>query len=233
MRRELSLCRGELDRIRSLPHPLVSAPAAAAWSTVVVGFGNGVVTAGRKTGQHDLITLVAVPAAGAVSAGILRRVGWSAGGLGIRPVMGDRSAGLPWSIVGVATGLVIGKGLYLVVTGDGATRLGVVRLVIGTAAGEELLHRGVVLGLWSATQVGNTSVLVANLAGFGLWHVAGAFRNGRIAWWELAGPAMLGLMLVWARLRFRSVLPAALLHAAGNLLFTTRAAHRPSVPRGG
>lgn len=187
----------------------------------MVGFGNSVVVAGRETGRNDLITLAAVPAAGAVGALALRRRGWPSRSLGIRPPAVDRPLGLPWAIFGAAALVVIAKGLYLVITGDSAQRLAVVRLVIGTAAGEELVHRGTVLSLWSATRVESWAVVLANVTAFGLWHVAGAFRGDGLVWWEVAGPAVLALVLLWARLRFRSLAAAAILHAAGNLLFTS------------
>jgi len=107
-----------------------------------------------------------------------------------------------------------------------------VRVPFGTVVLEETLFRGVLLGLglrrWSHT----TAVTVSCLA-FGLWHVLPArhvtsfnpvFADlaggqlsrvyGVVA--AVAGTAVAGLVLCWLRLRSRSLLAPALVHATVN-----------------
>jgi membrane protease YdiL (CAAX protease family) len=107
-----------------------------------------------------------------------------------------------------------------------------VRVPLGTVVLEETLFRGVLLGLglrrWSQT----TAVTVSCLA-FGLWHVLPARQvtsfnpvfaglasgqlgrvYGVIA--AIVATALAGLVLCWLRLRSRSLLAPALLHATVN-----------------
>jgi uncharacterized protein len=107
-----------------------------------------------------------------------------------------------------------------------------VRVPFGTVVLEETLFRGVLLGLglrrWSQT----TAVTVSCLA-FGLWHVLPArhvtsfnpvfagLAGSRLGWVygvvaAVAGTAVAGLVLCWLRLRSRSLLAPALVHATVN-----------------
>jgi uncharacterized protein len=107
-----------------------------------------------------------------------------------------------------------------------------VRVPFGTVALEETLFRGVLLGLGLRRWPRRTAVAVSCLA-FGLWHVlparalttfnpvvAGAAGGpggrvlGVVA--AVAGTALAGLVFCWLRLRARSLLAPALLHAAVN-----------------
>jgi membrane protease YdiL (CAAX protease family) len=107
-----------------------------------------------------------------------------------------------------------------------------VRVPLGTVVLEETLFRGVLLGLgprrWSPT----TAVTVSCLA-FGLWHVLPArhvtsfnpvfagLAGGQLGWVygvvaAVVATAVAGLVLCWLRLRSRSLLAPALLHATVN-----------------
>jgi uncharacterized protein len=107
-----------------------------------------------------------------------------------------------------------------------------VRVPLGTVVLEETLFRGVLLGLglrrWSQTM----SVTVSCLA-FGLWHVLPArhvasfnpvftgLAGGQLGWLygvvaAVVATAVAGLVLCWLRLRSRSLLAPALLHATVN-----------------
>jgi membrane protease YdiL (CAAX protease family) len=107
-----------------------------------------------------------------------------------------------------------------------------VRVPFGTVVLEETLFRGVLLGLglrrWSQT----TAVAVSCLA-FGLWHVLPArhvtsfnpvfagLAGSRLGWVygvlaAVVATAVAGLVLCWLRLRSRSLLAPALVHATVN-----------------
>jgi membrane protease YdiL (CAAX protease family) len=75
----------------------------------------------------------------------------------------------------------------------------------------------VLLGVWSATGVSRWIVVVANMVAFGLWHVAGAFKDDGFEVLDVVGPALLTVLLLWARLRFRSVIAPAIGHASTNV----------------
>jgi membrane protease YdiL (CAAX protease family) len=107
-----------------------------------------------------------------------------------------------------------------------------VRVPLGTVVLEETLFRGVLLGLglrrWSQT----TAVTVSCVA-FGLWHVLPArhvtsfnpvfagLAGGQLSWLygvvaAVVATAVAGLVLCWLRLRSRSLLAPALVHATVN-----------------
>ena len=107
-----------------------------------------------------------------------------------------------------------------------------VRVPFGTVVLEETLFRGVLLGLGSRRWSQATAVNVSCLA-FGLWHVLPArhvtsfnpvFADlagghlGRVygVVVAVAGTAVAGLVLCWLRLRSRSLLAPALVHATVN-----------------
>jgi uncharacterized protein len=107
-----------------------------------------------------------------------------------------------------------------------------VRVPFGTVVVEETLFRGVLLGLGFRRWSHMTAVTVSCLA-FGLWHVLPArhvtsfnpvFADlaggqlGRVygVVVAVAGTAVAGLVLCWLRLRSRSLLAPALVHATVN-----------------
>lgn len=190
--------------------PHVPTAAALIASAVVVAWGNGLVLAARDAAPHgEAVTLagqlVFVPAAVLIAlwAGRLTRAE-----LGFR--LPRRAPGFPVVVV-AALVVVAGTAVALVRAGRCDDAVGLVRLLVGTAVGEEVLFRGVLFALWARTSV-NTTVLVAvHAASFVLWHVAGA------APLELLGPTAGGVFFLWARCRYGSVAAPAALHAAMNL----------------
>lgn len=71
--------------------------------------------------------------------------------------------------------------------------------------------------MWCATRANRWIVVVANMVAFGLWHVAGAFKGDGLEVLDVLGPALLTVLLLWARLRFRSVVAPAVGHASTNV----------------
>lgn len=101
----------------------------------------------------------------------------------------------------------------------------VVRVVLVTAIGEELIYRGLLLAL--ATRVlGVTRAVIVTSVSFGLWHVGDALLAS-----EGSGPALQavvvlaivlatavgGLAFSWSRIRTGSLAGPVLLHTATNL----------------
>jgi membrane protease YdiL (CAAX protease family) len=117
-----------------------------------------------------------------------------------------------WVVAAVtlATALLIGMV-------DSPKRLQVVRLVIATAGGEEVLHRSALLAVWASTPVGPVVAAVVNAVAFGAWHVAGAWGKGHLGVLEVAVPTLGAFVFLWARLRYRSVAVPVILHLAINL----------------
>ncbi len=218
IRGEVARCRVELDRLRQCAPFALSVAGATAVSAVIALLGNGIVLLGRRWNGADWTTLVGVPLLGAVGSLLLRLQGWKWGDLGWRRPTVAAPREVPWSLLGAAT---VAAAMSAIVwserTGD-VTVLDVVRLVVGTAVGEEIVHRGVVLATWLSTAVSARGIFVANLTTFALWHVAGATEKGPAGVVvEVGGPAIIGVALLWARLRYRSVFAAAAFHGAGNL----------------
>lgn len=218
IRREVARCRVELDRLRECAPFALSVGGATAVSAVIALLGNGIVLLGRRWNAEDWTTLVGVPLLAAAGSLLLRLRGWKWGDLGWRRPTVAAPAAVPWSLLGgaapvAATSVIV----WSARTGD-VTVLDVVRLVIGTAVGEEIVHRGVVLATWLSTALSAGGIFVANLTTFALWHVAGGADNGPAGMVvDVGGPAVLGVALVWARLRYRSVFASAAFHGAGNL----------------
>jgi membrane protease YdiL (CAAX protease family) len=213
--REAGRCEAELVAIRSAGRP-IHAASAVAWSVAAIIWGNGVVAAGRRFGHDQWITLVAVPLFGLAGWWWLARRGFRREALGIRFPRTDDARLL--NGLTVAAALFVGAGaLAALASFDPDMRgLRTVRTIAGTAFGEELTHRGVLLALWANTGLAPRQVLVANMVVFGAWHLAGASR-GDFQTWEAIGPAILALPLVWVRLRSRSILAPATFHAASNI----------------
>ena len=146
-------------------------------------------------------------------AAVLVALGWTWADLGVRWPERRR---LWWLLAGCAA--VVGAvGSWYLIAGTGLQRLAVVRVFAGTAFGEELVHRSVLLAVWLATPVRLRYVVVANAVAFGLWHVVGADTCDGFRPFEVIGPMVLGIGVLWARLTFRSVFAAAVLHAVNVL----------------
>jgi hypothetical protein len=179
-------------------------------------WGNSVVVAGRITGQPEWLTLVGNPA-GAIAAVLwMRRRGSSLSAMGLNWPRFDRdrlpkvltAAALAWTAAWLVAGLAGVREL---------SGLRLARLIVGTALAEEVLHRGVLPAVWAATGSPARTVVAANMATFGAWHLAGATTGGTFHPLEVVGPALVALVLLWARMRTGSVLPPAAGHLAGNL----------------
>jgi membrane protease YdiL (CAAX protease family) len=216
LRRERQLVTAGIAQLsQARPRP-VHGWQAVAVSVAVAAWGNAVVVAGRVSGQPEWVTLVVNPVGAAVAIGYMRRSGWTVNALGLRRPRFDAS---PAPKLATAAALAWAAGW--VVAGVAGVReisgLRLARLVVGTALAEELLHRGVLPAVWSATGRPSRVVVVANMASFGLWHFAGAIHGGRFHPLEVAGPALVAVALMWARMRTGSVLSPATLHLAGNI----------------
>lgn len=214
---ELEQCRAELDRLRVRAGVRVPVGVAVGVSALAVAWGNGTVVAGRRLGNDEIVTLVAVPALAIAGVAALRRAGWAWRELGFRWPSAERPRAQPLGWLLAASAVAVGGAIVGAATGGGDTRLAVVRLLVGTAAGEEVVHRGVLLALWAATPASAGAVVAANMVTFGAWHVAAATHADGFRWWELAVPAATAILLLWARLRFRSVLAPVAFHAGGNM----------------
>ena len=210
---EARRCGVALAEIRSAGGS-TSVAAAVVWSLVAIGWGNGVVLAGRRFGHDQWITLFAVPLFGAAGAWWLhRRRGFRRSTIGLQP---PRAAGVHPFVSGltlVAALLAVGCAVVGLATNDGDMRgLSTIRTLIGTVFGEELIHRGVLLAVWANTGVSPGRVLAANVVTFGAWHVSGAICDGFDAG-EVFLPAAGAVLFVWLRLRFRSILAPMAVHA--------------------
>ncbi|HEV2067647.1 MAG TPA: CPBP family glutamic-type intramembrane protease [Thermomicrobiales bacterium] len=213
--REIDRCLAELHRLQRLGHAKIPVATAAGASAIVAGLGNGVVLLGRRWCEEEWITLIAVPVIGVAGMSLLRRRGWSWRDLGFRPLVVQSSARLASALVLAATCLAAVSGVVAFLSRE-LTALEVVRTLVGTAVGEEIVHRSVVLAAWVDTRLRAGWVVAANMITFAVWHVAGA-NAGRFSWIEVIGPGLLALPLLWARLRFHSVLAPAAFHGAANL----------------
>ena len=213
--REHDTCRAELAAIRR-DGSSTSVVAAVAWSLATIGWGNAVVLAGRRLGHDQWITLVAVPLFGLAGWWRLRGRRFGRRAIGVQLPRPDHSP--------VLTGLTVTAAVFagicaiagLATFGQDLRGLRTIRTIVGTAFGEELVHRGVLLAVWAGTGVKSWQVLAANMVVFGAWHVAGATGDGFHPV-EVVGPAALALPLAWLRLRFRSILAPMAFHAATNV----------------
>ncbi len=218
LQREYRLCRSELDRLRALPDRRVSVVGAVGASALVAVLGNAVVLAGRRwNGQSEWITLVGVPAIGLAGAAMLSRRGWTRRDLGFRWLSADPPTWFTHGAVTLAVLVAATSGVIGKIVGGDLPAVELVRLLVATALGEELVHRGVVLGVWASTTVVGRWVVVANMGTFALWHVASATHRSGFRWWEVAGPGVLATILLWGRLRSRSIVAPAAVHAAPNM----------------
>jgi len=210
---EAAHCRAELSGISSTGRR-VSVAGALGWSAAAVLWGNAVVLAGRRFGQDQWISLFAVPLFGAAVAWwSCRRGGFRRSTLGLqRPRTGGVHvllSGITLAAALLAAGCAI---VGLATFGQDMRGVRTIRTLVGTAFGEELIHRGVLLALWAKSGVSTARVLVANMVTFGAWHLAGAtcdgFHPGEVLW-----PTAGAVLFVWLRLRFRSILAPTAVHA--------------------
>lgn len=208
----------ELDRLRTLDRRRVPIPAALVGSVFVVVLGNGVVLGGRQWCQPEWITLVGVPVIGLLGVFLMGQRGWQPSDLGLQGLKWEPATACRW-LVWLAVVLGVGSAAFALFR-ERISVLDAATLFIGTAIGEEIVHRGVVLGAWAATGIRAAWVVMASMITFALWHVAGANKKSGFKWFDVIGPAALALPLLWARLRFRSVLAAAAFHGAANMTVT-------------
>lgn len=178
-------------------------------------------------------------ASAAAAVGAARAAGATLGDLGLRP---DRvPAGLRRGAVSaVAIAAAIGLGAALprtrgwfddervldLDTGETLLR-GLVEIPLGTAVYEEVVFRGVVLGL-ALRRLPPLPAVAATSALFGLWHVLPSLRDrehnpatrGRhpaaVTGATVANTALVGVGLAWQRLRTGSVAAPILTHTASN-----------------
>jgi membrane protease YdiL (CAAX protease family) len=225
-RAEAALVEEEIGSLAELPESrrATSSGAAVAATIGVVLAGNLVVVIGRRLEPdvRECLTLAAIPAIGAVTCSIMRAAGWSNAALGIAPVSKERAG--CWRRPGLVLAAAACVTAFRAVTTGGRSsggadlRIATLRLVFGTALGEELTHRGALLGMWATTGTEPRIVVIANCAAFGAWHVAGAAPNGWIrGTGEVLGAAIGGALFIWGRMRSRSVAGSWLLHVATNL----------------
>ena len=215
---------GEVLEIGDGPARRVPLPLAVAITSGVVIWGNAVVIAQRRVGGDagEIVTTIAHPVLGATACAALLATGWRGADLGLVPPSRAALAGwqrpailLALGVGGVAIATAVRGGPYE----GGSARLSVLRVVVGTALGEELLHRAVLFPLWAATRRSPRFVAVAHGIAFGAWHIAAVAPKGwggRIV--GILGPAIPGTALfLWARCRSRSVAGSWLLHSSTNL----------------
>ena len=177
-------------------------------------WGSGIVLLGRRWKAPDAVTLIAHPALAVALIAVLLHRGWSREALGlVPPQSGNRR--LQALLAGATAATLIPAAIALAV--DPAKRLTLVRLLLGTATGEELLHRSALLALWTSSPAAPAVTSTVSAVAFGAWHVAGAWDGDGFHPLEVAGPAAFTMVFLWARLRYRSVTAPIVLHLATNL----------------
>jgi hypothetical protein len=223
--REAMHVRLEIQSIADGPAPHVPLCVALVATGGAVLWGNAVVLASRAVGGNagEVITTLAHPLLGAVGCVALRLAGWRYVDLGLRaPTLRSLSS---WKWPGALLTAAASAGAVFLASNGGTSdeglsvRLALVRLLVGTALGEELIHRGVLLALWSSTGVPARYVALANGLAFGCWHLAGAAPKGPLAVSvEFGATATIGTALfLWGRCRSRSMAGAWLLHSSTNI----------------
>ncbi len=214
LRREIEACRTELGEMGSDARGASPFRGAVGWSMAAVVWGNAVALVGRRFGHDQWITLFAVPLFGAAGAWWLcRRRGFRRSSIGLQL---PRTRAVHMFLTGVTVAaalLAAGCALVGLATfGQDMRGLRTIRTVVGTAFGEELIHRGVLLTLWANTGLSARRVLLANMVTFGAWHIASAFCDGFHPW-QVFWPTIGAIVFVWLRLRFRSILAPIAVHA--------------------
>jgi membrane protease YdiL (CAAX protease family) len=216
----------ERAAIQEGPAPRVSTPVAVGVTAGVVIAGNALVVLQRRAGGNlgGSLTTIVMPLLGTAGSVALIAAGWRRRDLGLafqprRDLAGLRrpASALAGTLSAASIATLLRGGRHDGIS-DGLT---VVRVVVGTALGEELIHRGVLFALWAATGESTKTVAVANAVAFGAWHIMAATsetrhpRPARIVVPMVAGTAL----FLWARARSGSVFGSSLLHAATNLPF--------------
>jgi membrane protease YdiL (CAAX protease family) len=180
-------------------------------------------------------------AAAAAAVGAALAAGATLDDLGLRP---ERiSSGLrrgAISAAGIAVVIGVGAALprtrqwfdderVLDVTRGEALFRGLVEIPIGTAVYEEVVFRGVILGL-ALRRLPPLPAALLTSALFGLWHVLPSIRDrnqnaamrdqhpAAVTAATVANTAVVGLALGWQRLRTNSVVAPILTHAASNAI---------------
>lgn len=223
-RRWWNTVASEVVAIADGPAPRVPVWLAVGITCGAVAWGNAVVLVQRRVGGDagELVTTVAHPMLGLAACAALLATGWRSADLGLVPPS-RRALGRLRRPATVLALVAVGAAIATVVRGgidDGVNaRISILRLVIGTALGEELVHRGVLFPLWAATRRTPKLVVAANAVAFGAWHVASVAPTG---WFGrlsgILGPATFGTALfLWGRSRSRSIVGPWLLHTMTNL----------------
>lgn len=217
--------RTEVESISRGPSPEVPVKVAIAVTGATVVWGNVVVMATRTLSgsRGEVVTTIAHPLFGAALCAAMRTARWRNSDLGLAIPSRAQLARLSRPATVIVVALTAAAASLFVLDGEDevgtSTRLSTLRLVIGTALGEELIHRGALLALWSSTGCSPRTVAVANGIAFGAWHLAGVKSQGwvgRAA--EVFGPAIGGTALfLWARCRSKSVAGSWALHLSTNL----------------
>jgi membrane protease YdiL (CAAX protease family) len=123
-----------------------------------------------------------------------------------------------------------------------------VRIPFATALAEELVFRGVILGLGLRARDRNAALAISALA-FGLWHVGAALHPERqratagvvghrlapapmVAVGDVVATSIAGVALGWLRIRSDSIAAPTIAHAAlnGSAYVATRFGPRPGSP---
>jgi membrane protease YdiL (CAAX protease family) len=228
LREAYNAASDELHRLIGAAPLRLSEYVVIGLSVILVVGGNLVVVRSKKTAKErgpdagEIVTLVAIASGGVLCLAALLLWGWTADDLGIALPDFDR-AGWLWTCVVVLAALIVVRGSFVAWSsahqpGKPKPRIELVRLLGGTAPGEEAIHRGLSVAVWSAAVASPTPVVVANVAIFTLWHVVGAYKKNRLQWRELLVTAIGAVVFLGARLAFGSLLVPWLLHAASNLV---------------
>ena len=225
--REQGRCRLELAAIRSAGRS-TSVCGAVVWSLAAIAWGNGVVAAGRRFGYDQWITVIGVPLFGLAGWWWLSRRGFRRQAIGLQVPRADHARLLTALTMATTVFAAVCAAAGLATFGQDLRGLRTIRIIVGTAFGEELIHRGVLVAVWASTGVACWHVVAANVVVFGLWHLAGATCDGSHPG-EVIGPAALAGPLVWLRLRSRSIFAPMAFHAATNLpgVFSSPTPARP------
>jgi membrane protease YdiL (CAAX protease family) len=214
-----------------------AAPIAAAWTWLVVGAGVVYLFVAHEVdGALQFLVAISVITAALL---VARGAGLSSADLGL--ARRDVPSGLRW---GATLGAAAGLAIYLTAVIPGLSSLFeddrytdvagselafdvFVRIPIGTALFEELLFRGVLLGVL-LRQIRPTVAVAVSAALFGLWHVASASTfagsNAGVpdggSWLVVPVTVLVtgvaGAFLAWLRIRSRSVIAPWFVHAAVN-----------------
>ena len=217
--------QAEVKSISRGPSPEVPVSVAVALTGATIVWGNAVVLATRAMsgGARDVFTTVTHPLFGAALCASMRMNGWQSADMGL--AMPSRvelfQLKQPLRYLGAALAAAVAA-LFILDGADkegSSARLSTLRLVVGTAFGEELIHRGALFALWSSTGCSPQTVVVANGLAFGAWHLAGVRSQGRLGRAsEVFVPAIAGTALfLWGRCRSKSVAGSWALHLTTNL----------------